>query len=56
MLFGIRNKTREAEIPFVIPMVPKGGLDRLSLRDLAIGLCGAASEVGALAGSSPSHQ
>jgi hypothetical protein len=33
---------RETEIPLSIAMVPKGGLDRLSLRDHAIGLCGRA--------------
>jgi len=30
--------------PLVIAMVPKGGLDRLSLRDHAIGLCGRARD------------
>ncbi len=37
-----KGSRHEAEIPFLTTMVPKGGLDRLSLGLLAIGLGGGA--------------
>ncbi len=38
-----KGTRRLSGFPLHIATVPKGGLDRLSLRDHAIGLCGAAS-------------